>query len=247
MRATKLSALLLVLACAVPGYAMGQDMGETEQAEQMEEDAASQSAMSPYIAPESGWANQRFSAGIFWGNMAGGTSLGLVENVFFRTTLNLGTDDMLGARFAYVFAPRFDVELEWATSSPGLVATLTDLGGQGKTEVPFADLKMNRVTASVNYSMIERTRRIVPYLTLGIGLVTVSSEDEGIIKSRKPGLIYGGGIRVRVIDPVALRLDARGLRSGFGTKQEEDDLPGVFVGDFNASNFLWSVGVDIRF
>jgi hypothetical protein len=77
--------------------------------------------------------------------------------------------------------------------------------------------------------------------------VSVSSDAEDIVKSRKPGLIYGGGVRIRIIDLIALRVDARGMRSGFGTKQEEDDLPGVFVGDFNASNFIWSAGLDIRF
>ena len=92
-----------------------------------------------------------------------------------------------------------------------------------------------------------RTRRIVPYLTLGIGVVTVSSDAENIVKSRQPGLIFGGGLRVRVVDMIAVRADARGLRSGFGTNQEEGDLPGVFVGDFKASNFIWTVGLDIRF
>ncbi len=45
-----------------------------------------------------------------------------------------------------------------------------------------------------------------------------------------------------------LRADVRGLRSGFGAKQQDaDDLPGVFVGDYNASHLLWSFGLDIRF
>jgi len=159
----------------------------------------------------------------------------------------MGTDDTFGVRGGWVFSSRFDLEIEYGKSSPGLIATLTDLQGQGKTEVPFSDLKMTWFTASVNYSMIERTHRVVPYLTVGLGVVSVSSEDESIVKSRKPGLVYGAGVRVRLVDMIALRADARGLRSGFGTGQQEGDLPGVFVGDFKASNFIWTVGLDIRF
>jgi hypothetical protein len=241
---TSMAALLIVL--AVPGFVVAQeeaqaDQEQAEQAEQVEAEA------SPYAEPDEGWRERRWQVGGFYGQIMGGTALGLVENVFFRTQFNTGKDSTYGFRAAYVFASRFDVELEYGRSSPGLEAILTDLRGQGKTEVEFADLDMNWFTAAVNYSMIERTRRVVPYLTLGLGVVSVSSETEGIAKSRKPGILFGGGVRVRVIDWLAVRADARGLRSGFGTKQEEDDLPGVFVGDYNASNFVWTVGVDVRF
>lgn len=234
----RLAALALI--ALVPMAALAQEEGaDTEMAET--EQAA------PYMEPDDGWKDRRFQAGGYFGNLSGGTALGLVENVLFRTQFNTGSDSAYGLRFGWVFAPRFDVELEYGRSSPGLVATLTDLQGQGKTDVDFADLDMNWFTGVVNYSMIERTRRIVPYLTLGVGVVTVSSDAENIVKSRQPGLIFGGGLRVRLVDMIALRADARGLRSGFGTNQEEGDLPGVFVGDFKASNFIWTVGLDIRF
>jgi opacity protein-like surface antigen len=244
MRQTRLTVLLLLMALLVwPAAASAQ-----EEAEQMEgEDGAAEEMPSPYADPDDGWKEHRFYVGGFYGNLSGGTSLGLTENVFFRTQFNMGTDTNYGLRGGWVFTSRFDLELEYGKSSPGLEATLTDLAGQGKTEVPFADLDMSWLMASVNYSMIERTRRIVPYLTVGLGVVSVSSDAEDIVKARKPGLIYGAGVRIRIVDMIALRVDARGLRSGFGTKQEEDDLPGVFVGDFNASNFLWSAGFDIRF
>ena len=241
------TSLLLLVMLSVPGTASAQQSGEAAPESQQEDEQTPDDATSRYGDADEGWKDRRFHVGGFFGRLTGGTSLGLTENVFFRTQFNMGTDDTFGLRAGWVFAARFDLELEYGESSPGLIATLTDLRGQGKTEVPFADLDMTWFTASANYSMIERTRRIVPYLTLGIGVVTVSSEAEGIVKSRKPGLIFGGGIRVRVVDPIALRVDARGLRSGFGTKQEEGDLPGVFVGDFNASNFVWTVGLEIKF
>jgi opacity protein-like surface antigen len=243
MRRYSWIALLLAIAVVWPVAAVAQEEAEAEASES----TPGEPMPSPYSDPDEGWKERRFHVGGLYGNLSGGTSLGLIENVFFRTQFNTGSDTQYGLRAGYVFAARWDVELEWGQSSPGLEATLTDLSGQGKTVVPFADLDMSRLTASVNYSMIERTRRIVPYLTLGFGVVSVSSDAEGVVKSRKPGLIYGGGLRVKVVDMLAVRLDARGLRSGFGTKQEEDDLPGVFVGDFKASNFLWSVGIDIRF
>jgi hypothetical protein len=244
---TSMATLLTLLAVlAVPGLAAAQE--ETQAApEQVDQEEQVEAEAAPYAEPDEGWRERRWQAGGFYGQIMGGTALGLVENVFFRTQFNTGKDSTYGFRAAYVFASRFDVELEYGRSSPGLEAILTDLRGQGKTEVEFADLDMNWFTASVNYSMIERTRRVVPYLTLGLGVVSVSSETEGIAKSRKPGIIFGGGVRVRVVDWLAVRADARGLRSGFGTKQEEEDLPGVFVGDYNASNFLWTVGIDIRF
>ena len=46
-------------------------------------------------------------------------------------------------------------------------------------EVDVADLDMTWLPATLNYSMIERTRRVVPYLTLGMGVVSVSSMHFG--------------------------------------------------------------------
>ena len=250
MKATKVTTrsavLLLLLGLMLPGPALAQ---ETEQpvTDGQDEGETADGEMSSYDDPDAGWKDRRFNVGGFYGNLSGGTALGLIDNVFFRTQLNMGSDSTFGLRAGYVFASRFDVELEYGSASPGLIATLTDLQGQGKTDVPFSDLRMTWLSASVNYSMIERTRRFVPYLTVGLGVVSVSSDDEAIVKSREPGLLFGGGVRVRIVDMIALRADARGLRSGFGTGQQEGDLPGVFVGDFKASNFIWSVGLDIRF
>ena len=245
MRNLRYVSWMLVLALLVtPAAILAQEQEqEMEGGEQAVEEQAQRSL---YSDPDEGWKDRRFHVGGWWGEVRGGTSLGLVENVFFRSTFNTGKDTGFGFRAGWVFAPRFDVELEYGNSSPGLIATLTDLQGGGKTDVDFSPLDMTWVMGVVNYSMIERTRRVVPYLTLGLGVVSVSLDDR-FDKSRKPGLIFGAGVRVRIVDFLALRADARGLRSGFGTKQEEEDLPGVFVGDFNASNFIWTVGVDVRF
>lgn len=212
------------------------------------EEPGAAAGQSEYAISDSGWKSHRFYIGGFGGQMNGGTSLGLTENVFFRTEFNTGDDTLWGGRVGWVFAPRFELELELGRSSPGLVATLTDLQGKNKTEVEFADLRITYLMAVVNYSMIERGRRLVPYLSLGIGTVRADSDDEKIVRARKPGIIFGGGLRIRVIEALALRADVRGMRSGFGAKQQDvDDLPGVFVGDYNASHLLWSFGLDIRF
>ena len=176
MRRYSLIALLLAIALVWPVAAFAQEEAETE----AEQSTPGEPMPSPYADPDEGWKERRFHVGGMYGDLSGGTSLGLVENVFFRTQFNMGSDTMYGLRAGYVFAARWDVELEWGQSSPGLEATLTDLSGQGKTVVPFADLDMNWLTASVNYSMIERTRRVVPYLTVGLGTVSVSSEAEGM-------------------------------------------------------------------
>ncbi len=241
MRATRVM-IALLLALALPGLAWAQEADSTPA---QAEEAGGET--SRYDNPDAGWESRRFHVGGFYGRLSGGTALGTIENVFFRTQVNMDTDNAFGFRVGWSATARFDVELEYGSSSPGLLATLTDLRGQGKTEVPFADLDMTWVTASVNYSMIERTRRIVPYLTVGLGIVSVSSDAEGIVDATQPGLVFGGGLRIRLVDQIALRADARGLRSGFGTKQEDDALPGVFIGEFNASNFLWTLGLDIRF
>lgn len=241
-RVMTLAVMLCCLWSAAATAQTSQEAEGTEEAQEMAEAEASE-----YVDSNAGWKQQRFLVGGFYGGLTGGTSLGLVDNIFFRTQLNMGSDSVYGLRFGWAFAPRFDLELEYGRSSPGLIATLTDLQGQGKTEVDFADLDLDYLVAVVNYSMIERSRRVVPYLSLGVGTVSVSSSTESIADDRKPGLIFGAGLRVRVIDNLALRADLRGLRSGFGTKQQEGDLPGVFVGDFNASNVLWSVGLDLRF
>ena len=242
-----MGALKKAVGCAVlilfvvPAWALAQ---EGEPAQEQEPATEGESAE---LAADEEWKERRFHVGGFGGQMLGGTALGLTENIFFRTQFNTGDDTLWGARAGWVFASRFDLELEFGQSSPGLIATLTDLQGRNKTEVPYADLKLTYLTASVNYSMIERTRRVVPYLTLGFGLVRADSDDEDIVRAREPGIIYGAGVRIRIIDLLALRADVRGLRSGFGTKQVEGDLPGVFVGDYSASHLLWSVGLDVRF
>ena len=202
---------------------------------------------SKYAADDEAWKDRRFHVSGFGGQMLAGTDLGLVDNIFFRVQLKTGDATLWGGRFGWVFASRFDLELEFGQSSPGLVATLTDLQGRNKTEVPFADLKLTYVMGVVNYSMIDRTKRVVPYLSLGLGMVRADSDDENIVQAREPGIIFGAGLRVRIIDLIAFRGDVRGMRSGFGTKQPFEDLPGVFTGSYTASNLLWSVGLDIRF
>ncbi len=241
MRAlTSIALGVLLVILAVPRQVHAQE--SEQQAQEM-----SQTEESRYFADDESWKDRRFHVGGFGGQLLGGTALGLTENLFFRSTFNTDQGTLWGARFGGVFASRFDLEAEFGRSQPDLVATLTDLSGQSKTDVLFADLRMTYLMAVVNYSMIERTRRLVPYLSLGLGTVRVDSDAEQIVAARELGIIFGVGLRLRIVDALALRADVRGLRSGFGTKQQEDELPGVFVGDYNASNLLWSFGLDIRF
>ena len=154
---------------------------------------------------------------------------------------------MWGLRAGFAFAPRFDVELEYGRSSPGINVVLTNLAGQGKTEFSFADLDLSYFMAVVNYAMLERSRRIVPVLSLGYGTVSMTSMASEIADSRQMGLVFGGGLRIRVIDNFGVRVDVRGLRTGFGPKQQDDQLPSLFLGDFNASNLYWMAGFEFRF
>ncbi len=202
---------------------------------------------SSYMDPDEGWKERRFHFGGFSGKMTGGTPLGSIENVFFRSSYDMDTDSMWGLRAGFAFAPRFDVELEYGRSSPGINVVLTNLAGQGKTEFSFADLDLSYFMAVVNYAMLERSRRIVPVLSLGYGTVSMTSMASEIADSRQMGLVFGGGLRIRVIDNFGVRVDVRGLRTGFGPKQQDDQLPSLFLGDFNASNLYWMAGFEFRF
>ncbi|HJO03351.1 MAG TPA: outer membrane beta-barrel protein [Acidobacteriota bacterium] len=199
------------------------------------------------MQPDEGWRDQRFYVGVMLGTMTGGTPLGSIENVFFRSSYGMDTDSMWGLRAGLTFAPRFDVEIEYGRSSPGINAILTDLAGQGKTEFAFADLDLSYVMGVVNYSLVERSRRIVPVLSVGYGSVGMSSTASEIAGSRQMGLVFGGGLRVRVADKLGVRADVRGLRTGFGPKQEEGQLPSIFRGAFNATNLYWTAGFEFRF
>ncbi len=202
---------------------------------------------SSYMEPDAGWKDQRFYVGGFAGNMTGGTPLGSVENIFFRSSYVMDSNSMWGLRAGFIFSSRFDVELEYGRSSPPMNVILTNLAGQGKTEFPFADLQINYTMGVVNYSLLERSRRIVPILSLGYGTVGVSSAAAEIDSSRQMGLVFGGGLRVRIVENLGLRADVRGLRTGFGPKQEEGQLPSVFFRGFVATNLYWSAGVEFRF
>jgi len=238
--------LLLVLPLAMPAalYAQ-QEGGESATGD---ETAQEEPRTSEYADPSEGWKEHRFHVAGYYGGLAGGTAVGLAENLFFRTQFEVDSGSLYGARVGWVFAPRFDLELEYGASSPGLDAILTDLRGQGKTVVPYADLDISYLMAVVNYSVIDRTRRLVPYLSLGIGMVRSDSADNDSIGNTEGGIVYGAGIRFWLLEMLALRADVRGMRSGLGTRQENPgDLPAVFVNDFNASFLLWSVGAEFRF
>lgn len=250
-----LSASLLVAAPAWAQEGAGQSTASSQSEAPSPADpqdqttAAAGEKTSPYFEQDDAWKQQRFFIAGFGGGMVGGTSAGLVENLVMRAQLQVGSGALWGGRAGWVFAPRFDVELELGWSSPGLQLELTDLQGQGKVVVPYADVDVGYVMGSVNYSMVERTRRFVPYLTVGIGAVKASSSDEDRIGNTEPGIVYGVGLRARIIDMLAFRADIRGMRSGLGTKQDNGDgeIPGVFVNDFNASFLIWSLGLELRF
>jgi opacity protein-like surface antigen len=243
--------LMLLLGCLImPGALLAQEAEEAQGAEEgaTQEDSMAEPTESPYMNPDEGWKDHRFHVGAFVGGLSGGTSVGLAENLLFRTQFDVDSGTLYGARVGWVFAPRFDLEVEFGTSSPGLDATITDLSGQGKTVVPFAALDISYLMGVVNYSVIDRNKRIVPFLSLGVGMVRSDSSDNDSIGNTETGIVYGGGVKVRIIDILAIRGEVRGMRSGLGTNQENPgDLPAVFVNDFNASFLIWSVGAELRF
>ncbi len=202
---------------------------------------------STYMDLDEGWKERRFRVGGFSGQMTGGTPLGSIENVFFRSSYDMDTDSMWGLRVGFVFAPRFEVEIEYGRSSPGVNVILTDLAGQGRTEFSFADLHLSYLMGVVSCALLERSRRIVPVLSLGYGTVSMTSTASEIADSRQMGLVFGAGLHIRVIDNFGVRADVRGLRTGFGPKQQDGQLPSIFLGDFNASNLYWTAGFEFRF
>jgi outer membrane beta-barrel protein len=237
-----LTVLTLAVLLAVPGALLAQEATEEEQA------PSNAPRASDYAQPDEGWKDHRFHVGAYYGGLAGGTAVGLAENLLFRTQFEIDSGSLLGVRGGWVFASRFDLEAEYGRSSPGLNAVLTNLSGQGKTVVPFADLDISHLMAVVNYSVIDRNKRLVPYLSLGVGMVRSSSGDDARVGNTETGIVYGGGLRFWLIDELALRADVRGMRSGLGSNQDKTgDIPGVFVNDFNASFLLWGVGLDFRF
>lgn len=232
----RIAILAFVAALAFPAAAVAQeadDIGSRYEAD--------------YEMTDPDWREYRFHVAGWAGKISGGTNVGFTENLFFQVAFEQGSDTAFGGRVGWVFAPRFDVELEYGNASPGLNAVITDLSGQGRTVAEFADLDLSWISGSVNYSMIDRSRRVVPYLTLGVGALSVSSSAEPTIDTTEPLLLFGGGLRVRVIEVLALRVDARGLRSGFGSKQEDPTQPAVLLGEFNGTNLLWSAGLELRF
>ncbi len=203
-------------------------------------------APAPYDEPEQAWREHRFLVGAFGGRLTSGTSLGTIDNVFFRSTFDTGGDTLVGFRVGWAVAARFDAELEYGRAEPGVVAVLSDLQGRSRTEVPFADLSIEYVTAGVTFAVIERSHRLVPYLMFGVGVVDASSDAEPTIGGTEIGLLYGIGLKARASERIWLRGELRGLRSGFG-RDRESELPGLFRGEFRSSNLLWSMGVEVRF
>lgn len=244
MKRTLTITLLLGL-LLTPGFLVAQEA----EGDPMPDDAAAQSTdRSAYVDPDDGWKERRFHVGAFTGGLAGGTSVGLAQNLFFRTQFNVDSGSLIGARAGWAFAARFDLEVEYGRSSPGLDAVITDVGGQGKTVVPFADLDITYLMGVVNYAVIDRNKRVVPFLSLGVGMVRSDSADNDDIGNTEGGIVYGGGLKFWVVDQLALRAEVRGMRSGLGSNQETPgDLPAVFANDFNASFLLWSVGAEFRF
>jgi len=226
-----LAALVLL-----PSVAAAQEVDEVELPQE-----------SSCMSPDEGWRDERLYVGGFAGTMAGSTPLGAIENAFFRSSYEMGTDSMWGLRPGYAVFPRFDVEIEYGSSSPGVNVTLTNLAGQGKTEFHFADVGVDYFMGMVNYSLLERARRIVPGLSIGFRTVGMTSAASEIADSRQMGLVFGGGLRVRVVDHFGVRVDVHGLRTGFGAKQPPGQLPSIFGGDLNAANLYWTAGFGFRF
>lgn len=179
----------------------------------------------------------RWAVGVFGGKLSGGTSVGTTENLFFRTSFEQDSDTLAGGRAAAWLWWRLHVEGEYARSSPGLIAVLTDLDGQGRTEAPFADLELSYWSGAVRFDLSQT--RVAPFLTLGMAAVGAESSELELDESA-PGLLFGGGIEVAVAGPAFLRADVRGLRSDL-------DLlaPGISRGV--TTQLLWSVGGGIRF
>jgi opacity protein-like surface antigen len=188
------------------------------------------------VGAEGPESRARLHVGVFGGRSSGGTSVGVVENLFFITDFRQGSDATFGGRVGYALGGRFRFEAEYARTSPGLEAVLTDTSGLGRTEIEFSDLDISYLSGGMRFNLSES--RIQPFLRLGLAYVTASGAQDGIDDSSL-GIIYGAGVAARIAGPLSVRGDVRGLRS---------KLEIAPVSDTSASNqLLWSVGVEIGF
>ena len=193
------------------------------------------------VGPEDPEARQqasrpRFRLGAFGGKSTGGTSVGVVENLFFISDFRQGGDTTFGGRAGYDLTTRFRFEVEYGRMSPGLDVILTNLSGLGRTEVEFADLDVSYLAGGLRFNLSES--RVQPFLTVGLAHVSASSTTEAIDDSAI-GILYGAGLAIRVAGPVSLRGDVRGLRSRL------ELIPGDETSTSN--QLIWSAGVELGF
>lgn len=222
---TGLCICAVAVAADEPG-APGQDDDDTAQTE------VGSDEVERYGEP----SRPRFRIGAFGGRSSGGTSVGVIENLFFVTDFRQGDDATFGGRAGYDLTSRFRFEVEYATMSPGMDVILTDLSGLGRTEIEFSDLDVSYLAGGLRFNLSES--RFQPFLTLGLANVSAQSPTESIDDSAI-GILYGAGLAIRVAGQVSLRGDVRGLRSKLELIQGQDASI--------SNQLMWSVGVELGF
>lgn len=238
--------MLVALSLATPARA-GQEEGNEGTppyagVEDSESPDGGDSQESPYPR---WWA---FSA--FGGRLSGGTPIGSVGNPFFLATFETDSDGLWGVRGAGRIFWRLGFEVEYARSSPGLDAVLTDLLGRDRTVVPFSSLEISYLSAAARMDLTDSW--LVPFLMAGIANVSVEvdeSRDESAA-----GLLFGGGVEVPLPfqERIFIRGDVRGLRSDvaildFAPRRFPVDGEAEEATDELATHVIWTIGLGVRF
>ena len=84
-------------------------------------------------------------------------------------------------------------------------------------------------------------RGLVPFLTAGLVVVSLSSSTEPGLDSSSVGALFGAGLLLRLADSLKLRVDARGLRAG----GVGDGAP--FTDRLNSTQIFWTGGLSYEF
>ena len=133
----------------------------------------------------------------------GGVMPGTVEVEDVEASLD--NSPVYGFRFRSDFVPSFGMEHTLAFSSDYLFPSGASSGG---------DTRGVAFNSNLILDIPVRVRRAVPFLTAGVGFLRQYGDAPRPVGTRF-AVNYGGGVKLpRLVGPVGLRFDLRGIRAG---------------------------------
>ncbi len=133
----------------------------------------------------------------------GGVMPGTVEVEDVETSLD--NSPVYGFRFRSDFVPSFGMEHTLAFSSDYLFPSGASAGGDARGVAFNSNLILD---------IPVRVGRAVPFLTAGVGFLRQYGDAPRPVGTRF-AVNYGGGVKLpRLVGPVGLRFDLRGIRAG---------------------------------